>query len=382
LKRVLLTGATGLVGQYLVRDLLQAGTGLVVVIRPQGRESGRQRLARILAHWEGELGQPLARPVCLEGDLTREGLGLNEEARNWVAQNCGSVLHNAASLTFVGADRAGEPWLSNFTGTRNVLEFCKAAGLREFHDVSTAYVCGQRADLIREQELDCGQEFRNDYEHSKCEAEKLVRSAPFLDRVTVYRPAIIVGDSRTGYTATYHGLYTYLQFVWLFRQHLKLQPGGSMYQAMRINLTGDEPRNLVPVDWVSAVITRIFLKPELHGRTYHLGPQRCVTAREIEDVVSDYFNYSGPTFAGPDALEQGELNTLERMFYAYVSRYQPYWAEEPRFDCTNTLAAAPDLPCPTIDRECMHRLIDFAMRDNWGRTGSIGGDVLQEIMKS
>jgi thioester reductase-like protein len=202
LKRVLLTGATGLVGQYLVRDLLQAGTGLVVVIRPQGRESGRQRLARILAHWEGELGQPLARPVCLEGDLTREGLGLNEEARNWVAQNCGSVLHNAASLTFVGADRAGEPWLSNFTGTRNVLVFCKAAGLREFHDVSTAYVCGQRADLIREQELDCGQEFRNDYEHSKCEAEKLVRSAPFLDRVTVYRPAIIVGDSRTGYTVT------------------------------------------------------------------------------------------------------------------------------------------------------------------------------------
>jgi hypothetical protein len=99
-------------------------------------------------------------------------------------------------------------------------------------------------------------------------------------------------------------------------------------------------------------------------------------------VVSDYFNYSGPTFAGPDALEQGELNTLEKMFYAFVSRYQPYWAEEPRFDCTNTLAAAPDLPCPTIDRECMHRLIDFAIRDNWGRTGSIGGDVLQEIMKS
>jgi nucleoside-diphosphate-sugar epimerase len=381
LKRVLLIGATGLVGQYLMRDLLQAGTRLVVVIRPESGESGRQRLARILAHWERELGQPLPRPVCLEGDLTQEGLGLNEEARNWVAENCASVLHNAASLTFFGADRAGEPWLSNFTGTRNALEFCKAAGLREFHYVSTAYVCGQRTGLIREQELDCGQEFRNDYEHSKCEAEKLVRSAPFFDRVTVYRPAVIVGDSRTGYTVTYHGFYTYLQFVWLFRQHLKLQPNGSMHQPMRINLTGDELRNLVPVDWVSAVMARIFLNPELHGRTYHLGPKRCVTAREIEDVLSDYFNYSGPTFAGPDALKQGELNTLEKMFYAYVSRYRPYWTEEPLFDCTNTLAAAPDLPCPTIDRECMHRLIDFAIRDNWGRTVSIGSDVLQEIMK-
>jgi thioester reductase-like protein len=99
--------------------------------------------------------------------------------------------------------------LSNLTGTRNLLQLCRETGVRQFDHVSTAYVCGKRPGPVFERELDCGQTFRNDYERSKCEAEKLVRAAAHLDRVTVYRPAIIVGDSRTGYTTAYHGPYAY-----------------------------------------------------------------------------------------------------------------------------------------------------------------------------
>ncbi len=379
MKRVLLTGATGLVGQYLVRDLLRAGVKLVVVIRPQEGKPGRQRLATILSHWEGALSAPLPRPVCLEGDLTRVGLGLNDEALTWVGQNCDSVLHNAASLNFVGCDRSKEPWLSNHGGTSSILELCRRTGIRRFHHVSTAYVSGKRTGLVREDELDCGQEFRNDYEQSKCESEKLVRGAPFLDSVTVYRPAIIVGDSSNGYTSTYHGLYSYFQFAWMFRQYVKPRADGTIHEPMRFNLTGDEHRNLVPVDWVSAVLTRILLSPELHGQTYHLAPEHCVTAREIEQVTSSYFRITGPVFAGPDALKDGELNTLEKMFYTYVARYQMYWAEEPRFDCTNTRRAVPDLPCPPIDADCLRRLLDFAIRDNFGRPQNGEADLLKEL---
>jgi nucleoside-diphosphate-sugar epimerase len=230
-------------------------------------------------------------------------------------------------------------------------------------------VCGQGPGPALEELGDGLPDFRNDYEHSKFEAERLVRAAPFLDSVTIYRPAIIVGDSRTGYTATYHGLYAYAQFISVYLQYQGPQPDGRYHLPARLNATGREPRNLVPVDWVSAVIAHIFRHPEHHGRTYHLTPRRPVTAAELEAALSSYFNYHGPYFAGPDALEQGELNALERLFYDYVAHYQPYWMAEPLFDCRNTLAAAPHLPCPLMDRACLHRLFDFAVRDNWGKRG-------------
>src|SRR5580704_3352274 len=130
-KHLLLTGATGLVGQYLLRDFLEQGTPMAVVVRPSGRESAEDRVAQMLADWEGELGVTLPRPVCLEGDVTLPGMGLEAHQRDWVASHCESVLHNAASLRLFGQDRAKEPWLSNLTGTAHVLDSCRQAGLRQ-----------------------------------------------------------------------------------------------------------------------------------------------------------------------------------------------------------------------------------------------------------
>jgi nucleoside-diphosphate-sugar epimerase len=364
---VLLTGATGLVGQYLLRDLLLRETPVAVLIRASGGQSARERVEQVLTYWEQELGRSLPRPVCLEGDIATAGLGLDAKARRWVAEHRLRVLHNAASLTFLGKDRSRDPWLSNLIGTGHVLDFCRQAGVRELHYVSTAYVCGRQAGPVREEDLDHGQEFRNDYEASKFQAEKLVRSATFLDRLTVYRPAVVVGDSVTGYTSTYHGLYSYLQFAWVVRQYATLEEDGRWHAPLRLNLTGDEPRNLVPVDWVSAVIAYLVLTPAHHGQTYHLTPLRPVTARQIEEAMSSHFGYYGPTFAGPEALGNGDLNELEKTFYEYVSRYQPYWSEDPIFDCTNTLAAAGHLHCPPTDTALIGRLIDYAVADRWGK---------------
>jgi nucleoside-diphosphate-sugar epimerase len=366
-EHLLLTGAVGLLGRYLLRDLLLAGQPLAVLIRSQGDSPAAARLERVLRHWEAELRHPLARPVCLEGDLTLPDLGLSGEARRWIAGHCAGVLHNAASLTFVGSDRQADPWFTNVGGTSHVLDLCRHEGVRALHYVSTAYVCGQCPGPVFEGDLDHGHEFRNDYERSKFEAEKLVRGASFLERLTVYRPATIVGDSRTGYTSTYHGLYSYLQFVWTLRQYADLEPDGRWHAPIRLNVTGDEPRNLIPVDWVSAVMTRILTQPALHGRTYHLAPPRPVTARELEAAMADVFQFHGPTFVGPEALRHAELNDLEKGFYEYVSRYAPYWAREPVFDCTNTTAAATDLPCPQLDRPLLRRLTEFAIQDQWGK---------------
>ena len=210
---VLLTGATGFLGQYLLRDLLQAGQPVAVLIRARQNQTPPRRLAQVLSFWERETGKSLPTPVLLEGDIRQAGLGLSARDRIWVARHCVSVLHNAASVTFVGKDRGGEPWRSNCFGTAQVLEFCRDARLRKLHYVSTAYVCGKRTDTVRGMNLERGQQFRNAYEESKFEAEKLLRSDAFVDPPTIYRPAVLIGDSQTGFTAMYHGVYLYMQFL-------------------------------------------------------------------------------------------------------------------------------------------------------------------------
>src|SRR5437879_5012320 len=128
---LLLTGSTGLVGQYLLRDLLLQGVPVAVLIRAAGQESAPDRLEQVMTHWESDLGRELPRPVCLEGDITLPVLGLTAEAQRWVGKHCGTVLHNAASLTFFGKDPNNEPWRSNLTGTENVLKFCRQTGVRQ-----------------------------------------------------------------------------------------------------------------------------------------------------------------------------------------------------------------------------------------------------------
>ena len=185
---LLLTGATGLLGSYLIRDLTRQGVRLAVVVRRTKFASAKQRIEDCLTRWEKIAGHSLPRPVVLEGNLSVPNFGLTEEQIEWVSKHCDSLMHNAASLTFQAESPEGEPWASNVKGTENTLEFCKQTGIRDFHHVSTSYVCGLRDDIAKEDELDVGQELGNDYEISKVQAEKLVRSA----NPTLIQPLSIV----------------------------------------------------------------------------------------------------------------------------------------------------------------------------------------------
>src|SRR3972149_164750 len=125
----LLTGATGLLGSYLLRDSLRQRHRLAVLVRPTKRESARQRIESILSRCEADLRTPLPRPVMIEGELTEANLGLDGADLRWISRHCRSVIHNAANLTFHSNGREGEPWRSNFDGTRRILELCRTTGI-------------------------------------------------------------------------------------------------------------------------------------------------------------------------------------------------------------------------------------------------------------
>jgi len=360
----LLTGSTGLLGRYLLRDLLLAGQRVAVVVRATQKETVSQRIESILQPWETELGVLLPRPVCIEGDICKEYLGLDKTARQWVAENCTSMLHSAAALKFHEEDD-GEPWRTNVGGTRHVLQLCRDTGIKKMHYVSTAYVCGMRTDCIMEDALDLGQGFRNDYEKSKLEAETMVRQDSHLEEVTVYRPAVIAGDSKTGYTNTYHGLYMYLKIMSIFARNTEPGPDGIRHTPMQLDTTGDEPRNVIPVDWTAAVIAHLFMSPESHGRTFHLAPRVRMTARQMVEAGYTYFNSTGVEFVGRSGERSEE--TMEQDFYENSTMYRSYEESDPEFDTTNLQKFAGHLPCPEIDEAMLHRFLKFGEEDRWGK---------------
>jgi thioester reductase-like protein len=363
MKYHLLTGATGLLGYYLLHDAARIGVPLAVVVRPTRMASARQRIEDLLARWERTINVTLPRPVVLEGDLTKPLLGFDEETVDWVGEYCEALIHNAASLTFRAESPEGEPYRSNVTGTANVLGLCQRAGIRRFHHVSTAYVCGLREGTILESELDVGQTLGNDYEKSKVQSEKMVAEADFLDSVTVLRPGIIIGDSRTGYTSTFHGFFVPLKVGHGLISSVASGSGMDVPTLISLfDLDGQERKNFVPVDWVSAVMMQVIATPDLHGRTYHLTPENRTPLSEMAEVMAEVI------VASPPAKTMGNvsIDLYHNTLVEQLQVYQAYWRDDPVFDLTNTHQAAANLPCPTVDRAMLRRMCQYAIQANFG----------------
>ncbi len=366
-KYSLLTGSTGLVGRYLMRDMLLNGQHLALIVRPNKRQTAAERIEQICQFWEDEIGKSLPRPVVLSGNISEAGI-VSAEDREWIADHCYRIIHSAAILEFFGKDREREPWRTNVGGTKNVLELCRETGLTDMHYVSTAYVAGLREGRIMEDQLDMGQTFRNDYEESKFESEMMVRNADFLDRPTVYRPAVIAGDFNTGYTSTYHGIYLYLRLLALMVPELPVDEQGRHLTPIKLNMTGREKRNIIPVDWVSAVTARLLEMPEARGKTFHLAPEEPMTSREIIDWCAKYFNTTGYEYCGDDPnYDEAEQEDFANMLIPNLTTYQAYERTDNLYDLTNLQTLLPDLPAPKIDMTVLHRFIDYGEQDKWGK---------------
>ncbi len=366
-KYILLTGATGLLGQYLMRDLLLGGHRLAVLVRPNKKQTADERIEQSMQMWERELEKTLPRPVVLTGNITEENVGLSAEDSAWVKENVTTMLHCAASLTF--HEHKGEPWLTNVEGTRKILKLCEDNDIHDMHYISTAYVCGNRHDLVMEDELDVNQEFRNDYEKSKFDAEQLVRQCKAFppEHLTVYRPVVITGDSITGYTSTYHGTYLYMKLASVLTTHVEPNEKGEHHIPVRWGLKGNERRNITAVDWNSTVIYRIFNNPEAHGRTFHLGPSDPITMRDAINYASKFYGLTGIEFRGFGRNPDVPMNETERWLWSNISIYGSYDFMDPRFDTTNLNRFVPDVECPKLDWEMAKRLMEYAEKDRWGK---------------
>ncbi len=279
METVLFTGFPGFLGSELLPRVLERmpDAEAVCLVQPKYAPLARTRLGELAARTPG-LDQ---RTRIVEGDIVQPDLGLG--AGSDLTPNVVEIFHLAAIYDLsVGREPAMRV---NVEGTRHVLAFAvRCPRLRRFQYVSTCYVSGRYAGLFTEDMLEEGQAFNNFYEETKYLAEVEVRRA-MRDGLpaTIYRPAVVVGDSTTGATQKYDGPYFAMQ--WLLRQpKVALMPVVGDARATRFNVV---PRNYVvdAIAWLSG-------RPESLGRVYQLADPAPLT---IDELLTDLGRRTGRT---------------------------------------------------------------------------------------
>lgn len=372
--QTLLTGSTGLIGRYLLADLSRSRLPVAVLVRSTRFQSASERIESVLAGLERRSGRSFVRPVILDGDLTKPHLGLSRNQRDWVARNCGRVLHSAASLSFKSAAEHpdGEPYRTNVEGTERLLEFCCETGIHEWHYVSTAYVCGLRSGVVLEDERSVGQSFANDYEHSKVQAETLLSGAAEIDSLTVYRPSIVI-DAELGSALSDKTLYnTFSTYLMLAKQFGLPEPGEWLGL---LGLTGNERKNVVKADWVARMIVQILRHPTLYDRTYHLTAQRGISTADIDHGFRNIVQASGVEPRSPEVEMAPE--SLAQLATPFIELFTHYLRDDPVFDQRNmehAISVCGESPCPQATIEDIHDL----SRDQMITRQSVAGETEEQ----
>src|SRR3954470_16725246 len=232
----LVTGFPGFIGKRLVAKLAAGDPKLKIVALVEERmlEGAREAAA--------EISEKQVEVVA--ADISKPFLGLSQSDHDALAQRAELVFHLAAIYDLAVPIEVAQK--VNVDGTGNVLDLCAAAKkLERLVYISTAYVSGMRTGIVYEHELVMGQAFKNHYESTKFQAEVWVRQ--LMDRIptTILRPAIVVGDSKTGETEKFDGPYYILRAI--SRAERLHRP---VAQFGRSNA----PFNVVPVDYVVAAL--------------------------------------------------------------------------------------------------------------------------------
>ncbi len=263
-----ITGATGFIGRNLVQRLLKReGTVYALV-----RAGSRGRLEEQRTAW----GADGARVVPVAGDLSQPGLGISEEDLVTLRGSVDHFFHLAAIYDMEADSEAQE--IANVEGTRHAVELAAAIEAGCFHQVSSIAAAGLyrgewREDMFEEAEkLDTHPYFR-----TKHESERVVRqesTRPWR----VYRPGIVVGDSRTGEIDKVDGPYYMFKLLQQVRRALPSW-------LPLVGVEGGEI-NIVPVDFVADAIDHIAHQPDLDGQAFHLTDPNPHSAGEVLNLFA------------------------------------------------------------------------------------------------
>ena len=265
------TGATGFIGKRLVRKLLdRRGSTVHFLLRPESES----KVPEMLAYW-GLGGAAKARAVPVFGDLTGKKLGVSAEDLKALKGTIDHFYHLAAVYD-LAADEESQVRV-NIEGTRNAVEFARAIDAGRVHHVSSIAAAGLYEGVFREDMFDEAENLDHPYFMTKHESEKIVRKECKLPW-TVYRPALVVGDSRTGEMDKTDGPYYFFKLIQRMRQLLPPWMPSIGLEGGRVNL--------VPVDFVVDALDHLSHQEGGAGKCYHLVDPEGLRVGDVLDIFS------------------------------------------------------------------------------------------------
>ncbi len=383
--RYFVTGATGFIGKRLVKALL-ARRGAVVhfLLRPESAD----KLPALLDFW-GEASTS-KRVFPISGDLTAKRLGV---AADDIKKLKGHVHHayHLAAVYDLSAD-AESQIATNIEGTRAVVEFAKAIDAGHLHHVSSIAAAGLYEGVFREDMFDEADGLDHPYFMTKHESEKIVRKESKVPW-TVYRPALVVGDSKTGEMDKIDGPYYFFKLIQRMRQLLPPWMPSIGIEGGRINI--------VPVDFVVAALDHIsHLKTDLDRRCFHLVDPVGYRVGDVLDIIGKAAHapkmnlFVNAALLGfiPKSVKKGllALAPVRRVKAAVLKDLGlpedmlTFINFPTRYDCREALAAlkGSGIECPRLDDyawrlwDYWERHLDPALMIDHSLKGTVSGKVV------
>jgi nucleoside-diphosphate-sugar epimerase len=376
-KAIFLTGATGFLGSHLTARLLLEGREVKVLARSSKDLCAKDRVEATLRDVGVKHFENL---TVVEGDISLPGLGLNDRVRHEIALSVEEVWHCAASLSFQEENRA-DIFQMNVDGTRQVLDLVKMVPTHRLHHVSTAYIAGNRSDVALENEIDVGQTFRNPYEESKCQAELIISEAHRAGAVTasIYRPSIVIGDSKSGRVTHFHGVYAFIRGLWTALERMRRRASytrsasatarslneGPVHLPLRVLGSANQTLNFVPIDYVVDAMYEISRRGDSAGKTYHLSnPIPTANSLWLPNICR-VLGVEGIRLVGESSFMKTPMTKMEALFQKQMTFYYQYLQGEPRFDCLRTREALKNtgIQCPRMTVDLISKMaawyVDF-----------------------
>jgi len=326
-----LTGVPGFLGTRLLKSLAatEPDASFLLLVQPKFEDKARRML---------EETNLMRRTTLLPGDITEPDLDLGNRYDE-VTDQITAACHLAAVYDLSVPREVG--WRVNVEGTRNVLNLLEdCPQLERFGYVSTAYVSGRRTGMIRENELLHDAGFKNYYEETKYHAEVLVQERMDHLPTRIFRPGIVVGDSRTGATEKFDGPYFILQALQRLPRYALMTRIGS----------GQETVNLVPVDFVVGAMTHLLLEDEFEASVFHLTDPSPLTTQEILDLFTAVLDKRVAYVPIPVGLARTLMQVGAGRLFGIDAELIDYFDHASRYDSTHTQAAlqGTDITCPSL----------------------------------
>ena len=345
----LITGFPGFIAGRLVERLLaDADDGpWYFLVEPRFVFAAQRRCEALASRWP----KFAERWFIVPGDIRQPDLGLTASVRDRIAAEVRQVWHLAAVYDL--AIDSATARAVNIDGTLHVLDLCqRLPRLHRLLYISTCFVAGDRSGVVYEDELDRGQGFRNHYEATKFAAEQQVRRRMADVPTVILRPAVVVGDSRTGEMAKGDGPYFVMRLLLRLPRWVPMIRPGPCAAAV----------NLVPVDVLVDAMARLAAHPQALGRTFHLADPTPRSAAWLLDGMIEAMGRAPAVATLPQALVSPLFDRPKvRAMTGVPGELIRYFNHDVRFDVRNTaeLLADSSLRWPDL-ADYLPRLVGWA----------------------